>query len=77
VKTLDNQININIIKIAIISELKINKRILNIPLIEQRLIYHGKYCKIMQRNSEKIKNYKIENESIIRLVIRKLTFQMI
>jgi len=71
VKTLDNQININIRKNATISELKekIN-RILNIPQTDQRLIYQGK---ILQNNSEKIKHYKIANESVIHLVIRKLT----
>ena len=71
VKTLDNQININIRKNATISELKekIN-RILNIPQTDQRLIYQGK---ILQNNSEKIKHYKITNESVIHLVIRKLT----
>ena len=71
VKTLDNQININIRKNATISELKekIN-RILNISQTDQRLIYQGK---ILQNNSEKIKHYKIANESVIHLVIRKLT----
>ena len=71
VKTLDNQININIRKNATISELKekIN-RILNIPQTDQRLIYQGK---IFQNNSEKLKHYKIANESVIHLVIRKLT----
>ena len=71
VKTLDNQININIRKNATISELKekIN-RILNIPQTDQRLIYQGK---ILQNNSEKIKHYKITNECVIHLVIRKIT----
>ena len=71
IKTLDNQININIRKNATLSELKekIN-RILNIPLTDQRLIYQGK---ILQNNTEKIKHYKIANESVIHLVIRKLT----
>ena len=71
IKTLDNQVNINIRKNATLSELKekIN-RILNIPLADQRLIYQGK---ILQNNTEKIKHYKIANESVIHLVIRKLT----
>ena len=71
IKTLDNQININIRKNATLSELKekIN-RILNIPQTDQRLIYQGK---ILQNNTEKIKHYKIANESVIHLVIRKLT----
>ena len=71
IKTLDNQININIRKNATLSELKekIN-RILNIPQANQRLIYQGK---ILQNNTEKIKHYKISNESVIHLVIRKLT----
>ena len=71
IKTLDNQININIRKNATLLELKekIN-RILNIPQTDQRLIYQGK---ILQNNSEKIKHYKIANESVIHLVIRKLT----
>ena len=71
IKTLENQININIRKNATLSELKdkIN-RILNIPQTDQRLIYQGK---ILQNNSEKLKHYKIQNESVIHLVIRKLT----
>ena len=71
IKTLDNQININIRKNATLLELKekIN-RILNIPQTDQRLIYQGK---ILQNNTEKIKNYKIGNESVVHLVIRKLT----
>ena len=71
IKTLENQININIKKNATILELKekIN-RILNIPILNQRLIYQGK---ILQNNSEKIKHYKIINDSVIHLVIRKLT----
>ena len=71
VKTLDNQININIRKNATLSELKEKiSRILNIPQTDQRLIYQGK---ILQNNTEKIKHYKIANESVIHLVIRKLT----
>ena len=41
-----------------------------IPQTDQRLIYQGK---ILQNNSEKLKHYKIQNESVIHLVIRKLT----
>jgi len=71
IKTLESQININIKKNATLLELKekIN-RILNIPTLNQRLIYQGK---ILQNNSEKIKHYKISNDCVIHLVTRKLT----
>ena len=71
INTLDNQINVNIRKNATLSELKEKiSRILNIPQTNQRLIYQGK---ILQNNTEKIKHYKISNESVIHLVTRKLT----
>ena len=71
IKTLDNQININIRKNATLAELKekINQ-LLSVPLANQRLIYQGK---ILQNNSEKIKHYKIANESVVHLVVRKVT----
>ena len=71
IKTLDNQININIRKNATLIELKekINQ-ILNAPSANQRLIYQGK---ILQNNAEKLKHYKIGNESVIHLVMRKVT----
>ena len=71
IKTLDNQINIIIRKNATLTELKekINQ-LLNVPLANQRLLYQGK---ILQNNSEKIKHYKIANESVVHLVVRKVT----
>jgi hypothetical protein len=71
IKTLENEININIRKNATLAELKekINQ-ILNAPLANQRLIYQGK---ILQNNAEKIKHYKIGNESVLHLVMRKVT----
>ena len=71
IKTLDNEININIRKNATLAELKekINQ-LLNAPLANQRLIYQGK---ILQNNTEKIKHYKIANESVLHLVMRKVT----
>ena len=71
IKTLDNQISINIRKNATLIELKekINQ-LLNAPLANQRLIYQGK---ILQNNAEKLKHYKIVNESVIHLVMRKVT----
>ena len=71
IKTLDNQISINIRKNSTLLELKekINQ-ILNAPINNQRLIYQGK---ILQNNAEKIKHYKIGNESVIHLVMRKIT----
>ena len=71
IKTLDNEININIRKNATLAELKekINQ-LLNAPLANQRLIYQGK---ILQNNTEKIKHYKITNESVLHLVMRKVT----
>ena len=54
-----------------LSELKEKiSRILNIPQTDQRLIYQGK---MLQNNAEKIKHYKIANESVIHLVMRKVT----
>ena len=71
IKTLDNQISINIRKNATLLELKekINQ-LLNVPPNNQRLIYQGK---MLQNNAEKIKHYKIANESVIHLVMRKVT----
>ena len=71
IKTLDNQISIYIRKNATLVELKekINQ-LLNAPLANQRLIYQGK---ILQNNAEKLKHYKIGNESVIHLVMRKVT----
>ena len=71
IKTLDNQIKINIRKNATLSELKEKiSQLLNAPISEQRLIYQGK---ILQNNNEKIKHYKIVNESVVHLVMRKMT----
>ena len=71
IKTLDNLICINIRKNSTLIELKekINQ-LLNAPLANQRLIYQGK---ILQNNAEKLKHYKIGNESVIHLVMRKVT----
>ena len=49
---------------------KINE-MFNIPIINQRLIFQGKN---LQSNTEKLKHYKITNESVIHLVVRKTTF---
>ena len=72
IKTLENVISLNIRKNSTLLELKekINQ-LLNVPLANQRLIYQGK---ILQNNAEKIKHYKIANESVIHLVMRKITF---
>ena len=71
IKTLDNQISINIRKYATLLELKekINQ-LLNAPIANQRLIYQGK---MLQNNAEKLKHYKISNDSVLHLTMRKVT----
>ena len=71
IQTLDNQIIINIKKNSTLLELKekIND-IINEPPNNQRLIYQGK---ILQNNSDKLKHYKIQNDSVLHLVVRKGT----
>ena len=72
IQTLDNLFPITMKHSNTVNDLKekINE-MFNIPIINQRLIFQGK---ILQNNTEKLKYYKITNESVIHLVVRKTTF---
>ena len=72
IQTLDNLFPITMKHSNTVNDLKekINE-MFNIPIINQRLIFQGK---ILQNNTEKLKHYKITNESVIHLVVRKTTF---
>ena len=72
IQTLDNLFPITMKHSNTVNDLKekINE-MFNIPIINQRLIFQGK---ILQNNTDKLKHYKITNESVIHLVVRKTTF---
>ena len=72
IQTLDNLFSITMKRNSTVNDLKekINE-MFNIPIINQRLIFQGKN---LQSNTEKLKHYKITNESVIHLVVRKTTF---
>ena len=69
IQTLDNIYPLTLKRLSTVIELqeKISENF-NIPINNQRLIFQGKY---LQSSTEKLKSYKIQNESVIHLLIKQ------